>query len=137
MTDSALWSGDLVIPQGATEGTRWPFSWTLIEGVPLSMPAGFPTGWSALAHIRATVDAVETLAVLSSADGTLVLDTTQVWVGRQATPGARVTMKVPPVVSSAWTWTDGVFDVELTGPFDRVIRLAQGTIHLDPEVTHV
>lgn len=132
---AALWSGDLVIPQGATEGSSWPRSWMLAEQEPPRPPAEWPTGWTARLQVRQRRDADVVLASLSSVDGTLLLDTAVDRVGTAQVTFARVTTAVPAAVTSAWTWQSGVYDLELAGPNGRVIRLAQGAVVLDREVT--
>jgi hypothetical protein len=49
-------------------------------------------------------------------------------------PG-QVTLYVPAAVSSAWTWTAGRWDLELTDTAGDVTRLVEGVVLVDPEVT--
>lgn len=106
----------LVIHQGATWEKRWRIT-DPTAGTPRDL-----TGWTARGHIRADHASTATLyewtgsAISCSADG-------------------YVTVTVVPAVSSAWTWRDAVYDVELVDPAGQVVRIAQGAVRVSAEVT--
>lgn len=107
----------LVIPQGS----YWETSWRVrdSDGVPLADLSG----WSARAQIRATLDSASVLHEWSVAAGNVTLSAP--WV----------TLIVFDTDSDAWTWTDGVYDIEVTDPGARVYRIAEGTVFVSREVT--
>lgn len=107
---------NLTIPQGTTWGVAWPIVDT--EGRPVDL-----TGWSARSQVRSDVRTDRVLHEWSSANGTVELD------------NAYVTLRVAPDTSTAWDWTSGVYDVELTSPDHVVYRVAEGRVSVSPEVT--
>lgn len=106
-----LRTDDLVIPQGATWEVRWPIVGE--DGAPADL-----SGWEARAQARSTIPSP---AVLHEFD-TAVVDSS-------------VALKLTPAESSAFVWTKAVYDVELFHPDGRVVRVTQGAIRIDPEVT--
>lgn len=112
----SLRTDDLVIPQGATWEIHWPV--LNLDGTPTDL-----TTWSVRAQIRTNVNANTTLYEWSSAAGNVLL------------LSGEIVLSVPASTSSAWTWTDGVYDVELFQPDGTVIRLTQGHVTVDKEVT--
>lgn len=109
---------NLVIEQGATFNPR----------LTLTDPAGDPQdldGYSARAHIRATLKATEVLLELTTDNGRLVL-----------TPAEGVIdFAVDAADTAALTWTQAVYDLELVSGEGIVTRLLQGTVKVVPEVT--
>lgn len=106
---------DLRIEQGAT----WSYSWPIdVEGSPVDL-----SGWTARGQIRSTVESPDVLHEWTSDDDTALLT------------GSAVTLQLTPADTSAWTWSDGVYDVELTDPAGRVARVAQGAVLISREVT--
>lgn len=104
---------DLLVEQGTT----WSTAWTVkLDGTDLD-PAD---GWQARSQVRAKITDT---AVLHQFTTDVV--------------GATVQISVLPDESSAWTWSRGVYDVEIYDTEDppRVIRIIQGGIKVDPEVT--
>lgn len=104
---------DIVIDQGSDYEVTFP----VLDG------AGDPqllTGWSARSQVRQFVTDVETLHEFTD-ELTLV--------------GSDVQLSVPAAVSTAWTWTSAVYDVELVAPDDEVTRLVEGRVIVRPEVT--
>lgn len=53
-------------------------------------------------------------------------------------PNRQVTLAIPANVSSAFTWSQGLYDLELKHSTDpaKTVRILQGTITADSEVTH-
>lgn len=118
---------DIVIPQGAT----WTLGWVYGEGDPLAFPDGWPDFWTGRAKVRWSWTAADALASFHSsdeADGTVVLDTNDDGL-------AVVTLSLTPDASGDWTWTQGVYDVELDNGSGRVIRLVEGVAQLSLQVT--
>lgn len=106
---------NLVIPQGATWGV-------IIPVVNPDDSAADLTGWAARAQVRQTVNSSSTLFEWSVAAGNATIT------------GSNVTLTVDAASSSAWGWTQGVYDVEIFNG-DNVVRLTQGTVQVSPEVT--
>jgi hypothetical protein len=104
----------LTVLQGATWETRWPILDT--DGQPYDL-----TGWTVQSQVRA-----------SATDVTVLFDFAA--TGNATTLDNNVVLTIPADVSSAWTWTEGVFDIELHNA-DAVVRITQGTIEVNPEVT--
>lgn len=116
-----------LIFQGADNSKAFrPFH--LVAGVPTYFNLTLP-GWSARAQIRARVGGAEWAEFLST-----------------ATTGARieldadgwVSLVLPAAVTEATAWNAyrrGVYDVELTDPDGGVIRLAEGSVEVSPDVT--
>lgn len=107
---------NLVIPQGATWGNLWPLKDS--DGNTPTL-----TGWDGRAQVRTTHASDVVLYEWSTALGNLNL----------TTEGLLLT--VEPAVSAAWDWSKGVYDVELFHTDGTVIRLTQGAVTVDPEVT--
>lgn len=112
----SLRTDDLVIPQGATWEIHWPV--LNLDGTPTDL-----TTWGVRAQVRANVNAVTVLYEWNSAAANVSLLT------------GEVVLSVPASDSSAWVWTDGVYDVELFQSDGTVIRLTQGQIKVNKEVT--
>lgn len=106
----------LVIQQGTTWGISWPI--TDDQGNPLDV-----TGYTVQAQIRPSKDSAEVLHEFSTQAGNALAEQNA------------VTLSVPPATSSAWSWRNGVYDVELTDPQGRVARIAEGMVTISPEVT--
>lgn len=47
----------------------------------------------------------------------------------------KVSLEIPPATTAAWTWTRGVYDLEVISPEGRVYRIAEGTVRVKQEVT--
>lgn len=106
---------DLLIAQGST--------WGLI--IPVINPDGTAadlTGWEPRAQVRKNVKDSTVLYEWSVDDGNASIEE------------SNVILTVPAPVSSAWTWRQGAYDVEVFNG-TQVVRLTQGTIRVDPEVT--
>lgn len=88
------------------------------NGVPIN-----PAGCTVKSQVRPRSDSTTVLHEWSTALGTATVTTGQ------------VTLIVSAATSSAWTWFDGVYDVELTDGAGKVTRIAGGQIQVSPEVT--
>ena len=110
---------ELVIEQGAT--FRRTFTW--LTGTP-SAPVNL-TGYSARMQIRKTTASSAVYATLTSANGGIVLG------------GAAGTIElfISAVDTAAYSWSTGVYDLELVAPSGDVRRLIGGAVRVDPEVT--
>lgn len=108
----------LVIQAGTDAGVRW-----LVNDGGTGLPMNF-TGWSVKSEVRRSVNDSVVLHTWSTAAG-------------NATAGADgfVTIFWSHAVTSAWTWTHGMYSVELTSPTGKVSRLDEGTINVSAEVT--
>jgi hypothetical protein len=83
------------------------------------------TGYSVKAHIR---DRPESSAVL--------YEWTSQGVGANVDfDGSDILLELTAAVTSAWTWTRGRYDVELTSPSGVPDRIAEGHIIVDREIT--
>lgn len=107
----------LVIVQGASWGRAWPIT---LAGSPIDL-----TGWTVKAQVRPVVEDSTVLYEWSTA------------AGNASTANSSVALTVAPTVSSAWTWYNGVYDVELTSPDGTVYRIVEGDVVISREVTRV
>jgi hypothetical protein len=108
--------GDLNIEQGST----WVKAWQpLLNGVALT------GAWT-----------VQAMARLSYEDPTVLYEWSTA-IGNASFSSGIVTLTTTPAASSAWTWREAVYDVEVTHPTDATIkyRIAQGRILVSPEAT--
>ena len=112
----SLRTDDLVIPQGATWEIHWPV--LNLDGTPMDL-----TSWGVRAQIRTNVNADTVLYEWNSTAGNVSL------------LAGDVVLSVSASDSSAWDWSVGVYDVELFQPDGTVIRLTQGQVTVDKEVT--
>lgn len=101
---------DLTIEQGAT----WAHGWLVkFNGDPIDET------WTARSQIRAKVtsaDVLHTFDATVNADGSVVI-------------------AVDDDTSTDWTWRKGVYDVEVESTEGVVLRVAEGSVIVDPEVT--
>ena len=103
---------DLTIEQGSEYRLEAPV--LNLDGQPQDM-----AGWTVRGQIRQTVSdatAIDLGDHLSLSDSTL-------------------TISIPSAVSSAWAWTEGVYDVELIDPALQVTRFLSGRVLVSPEIT--
>jgi hypothetical protein len=107
----------LVIPQGS----YWEASWRVRDSN--GAPVADLSGWSVRAQMRPTVES-ET-----------VLYEWGVSLGNATLYAPFVTLIVFDTDSDAWTWTDAVYDMEVTDPGARVYRIAEGVVFVSREVT--
>lgn len=109
---------DLYIHQGATYNHTWVY---LDEaGAPINI-----TGYTARLQIRATQAATTFLYEATTANGAITIS------------GAlgEVRLKIPAATLSAWTWTTGVYDLELEGLLLETDKLSWGRVRVKPEIT--
>src|SRR5690606_9176121 len=100
---------DLEIEQGASFAVTWP---VYQNGEPMDL-----TGYTVRSHIRRTVDDPVVPHECSTQAANAVAD------------NRGITLSVPATVSSAWSWTSGVYDVELVSPDGlTVVRVAEGRV---------
>lgn len=105
----------LVIPQGTTWERRWRIT-DPDTGVPRDLSA-----WSARGQVRA-----------DHADSVVLVDLSS---NLDCGADGYVTVTITPAQSSAWTWRDAVYDIELVDPAGKVARISQGAVRVSPEVT--
>jgi hypothetical protein len=83
------------------------------------------TGCSARMQVRSAVNSPTVLLELSTANGGLVLG------GSLGT----ITFVMNAAATTALTWTQGVYDLEITFADGTVRRLMSGNVQVSPEVT--
>lgn len=106
---------DLHVYKGTTFGVAWPI---LSNGTPVDL-----TGWTVKGQVRA------------SASSPTVLHEWNTTAGNVSTTGNQVTLKVPPSVSSAWTWEQGEYDILLSAPSGDVYPISFGNVFVRSLVT--
>lgn len=106
------------IYQGATFRKR--LTWKSPSGVPIDL-----TGCTARMQVRPEVESPTVLLELTTANGGITLG------GVAGT----IELFVSDDASTLFTWTAGVWDLEIEFPGGDVRRLAQGSISVSPEVT--
>ena len=106
------------IYQGATFRKR--LTWTAPSGTPVDL-----TGCTARMQVRPEVESPTVLLELTTANGGITLG------GVAGT----IELFVSDDASTLFTWTAGVWDLEIEFPGGDVRRLAQGSISVSPEVT--
>ena len=102
--------------QGTDSGIRWQC--TDVAGEPYDL-----TGWTVKAQARSTPKSATVLHEWSAALGNAFIFE------------GNVTLTWSHAQTSAWPWTSGVYDIELTSPEGNVSRLDSGTIYVKAEVT--
>lgn len=103
---------DLSILKGSDHAASWP-----LAGV-----EDF-SGWTVKAQVRRAPTSPVVLHEWSNE------------IGNASLEGSSVQLATPAAVSSAWTWWDGYYDVELLEPDGHVHRVAEGLLWVQPEVT--
>lgn len=83
------------------------------------------TGWSAAMMIRDTYGGSVLLSLSSPSSGITV-----------GTSNGLVSIVIDKATTGGFTWSDGVYDVVLTDPSANAYRMVEGTIHINPGVTH-
>lgn len=107
---------DITIQQGAD--FEWNIEVQNSDKTPMDL-----TGWTAAMQVRAT-----------AADSTKLVDITTGGGITINAPGGIVIIDIPKATTQAYTWTNGVYDVEITNG-SKTRRIAQGFASLSPEVT--
>lgn len=110
----------ITIKQGTDGGLRW-----LVNDGATGEPYDL-TDWTVRSQVRESVGADHVLHEWSTARGTASADDT-----------GYVTLTWDAATTSAWGFTDAVYDIELTSPTadHRVTRLDSGRITVSREVT--
>jgi hypothetical protein len=111
----------LKIDQGAT--FRKSATWKVgTSYVPVDL-----TGCTARAHIRSELKSPTVLVTLTTANGGITLGgvagTIEIYISDEAT--------------TLFTWSTGVYDLEVEFPNGEVRRLMYGSVSVSPEVTRV
>lgn len=109
---------DIVIEQGAT--FRLPCTWKDENGTPVDLSL-----YTAQMQIREEIASSAALISLSSGTGEIELG---VALGT-------ILVTIPATTTATFTWTQGVYDLELTDLTGGVTRLLQGVVIVSPEVT--
>ena len=110
------------IYQGATFRKRLTWKGPLPAQTPIDL-----TGCTARMQVRPEVESSTVLLELTTANGGITLG------GVSGT----IELFVSDDASTLFTWTAGVWDLEIEFPGGDVRRLAQGSISVSPEVTRV
>ena len=107
---------NLKIFQGSTYSHRF-----IVQKEGVSLPL---TGYTARMHIRQTV-ASDTILYQTTEAGDLDIDEANGWID----------LEIHGDVSELWTFTSGVYDIEIETPGGKPYRIAEGSVKVDPEVT--
>ena len=111
---------NLYIPQGATYGHNFLYRNEDDDSV-IAL-----NNYTARLQIRAKVASTDTLyEATTDVDGGLTVT---------GASGA-VYLEIPAATTEAWTWTKGVYDLEIISDSGQVSRIAQGSVKISPEVT--
>jgi hypothetical protein len=110
---------DITIYQGAN--FLLPLIWKTAAGVPIDL-----TGYTAAMQIRRNVRSKDPLHSMSTELGAGIT------LGGVA---GTIDVEIPPEVSSDFAFRTGVFDLELTPPDGKTIRLIEGKVTVSLEVT--
>ena len=108
---------NFTIKQGST--FRKPFQW-IAGGSPVDM-----TGWTARMQIRPEVDSEIVIAELTTEDGGITIEPLE----------GKFNLYLSDVETSAFSFEDAVYDIELVDQSGDVHRNIGGKIKLSPEVT--
>jgi len=109
---------DIEVEAGATFDTT--LTWKDKDGVPVDL-----TGYSAEMHIRDSVDSDIILDTLTTANTRLELGDAL----------GTIRIIIPDSVSTAYTFSGAVYDLEITSAVLTKRRLFEGSISVIPEVT--
>lgn len=109
----------LLIPQGATYVHTFYY-----VGVDEVTPVPI-TGYSAQIQIRATIDSSTILYDSDTGGDFTITDDVN----------GEFTLEIPAATTEAWTFTEAVYDIELTTGASKKIRYLKGSVEVDPEVT--
>jgi len=110
----------MYIPQGATYGHGFLYRSEDDDSI-ISL-----NNYTARLQIREKVESTSTLyeATTDADDGLTI-------TGGQGL----VYLEIPAAITTAWTWTKGVYDLEIISQSGKVSRIAQGSVKVSPEVT--
>jgi hypothetical protein len=108
----------MYIPQGATYGHSFLFRQESDDSV-ISL-----VGYTAMLHIRKRTNSEDTLFEATTDDYITITGAT-----------GEVYLEIPADVTEAWTFTKGVYDLEIISSEDKVSRIAYGNVYVSQEVT--
>jgi len=108
---------DLYIPQGTTYGHTFLYKTSGGDVIDLS-------NYTARMQIRETVDGDTALYEGDTDDDITITGAT-----------GSVYLEIPAATTAAWTWTRGVYDLEVVSAAGKVTRIVQGKVRVSPEVT--
>ena len=106
------------------QGTSWGWSWEVLDpntGDPMDL-----TDWTVRGQVR---ESLSSTSVLYEWDSELTP------VANAVVSLGKVEILVTPAESRAWVWTSGRYDIELTNPVGKVVRISQGSVRVSREVT--
>jgi len=111
---------NMYVPQGATYGHSFFYREESDDSV-IAL-----NDFTARLHIRTKVTSTETLYEASTDDGDgITIDG----------PTGEVYLEIPAATTAGWTWTRGVYDLEIISSSGKVSRIAEGKVKVSPEVT--
>ena len=108
---------NFTIKQGST--FRKPFQW-IAAGTPVDM-----TGWTARMQVRSEVGSETVIAELTTENGGITIEPLE----------GKINLYLSDVETSAFSFEDAVYDIELVDQAGDVHRDIEGKIKLSPEVT--
>jgi hypothetical protein len=109
----------LLIPQGATYVHTFYYT-KADEVTPIPI-----TGYTAQMQIRSSIDS--SVVLYDSATGGDFTITDDL--------AGEFTLEIPNATTEAWSFTEAVYDIELTTDGNKKIRYLKGNVEVDPEVT--
>ena len=118
---AATFKANLKINQGATYKDEW--TWSTGEEPDIE-PVDL-TGCTARAQFRPSADSTTELLDMTTENGRIILG------GALGT----VQILIDSDTTTSFTWTEGVYDLEIVHPSGTVRRLMQGSVTISPEVT--
>jgi len=109
----------MYIPQGTTYGHKFIYKQASDESI-INL-----TGYTARLQIREKVTSTDSLYEATTEDGELTITGDE----------GEVYLEIPAATTTAWTWTKGVYDLEVISGTGKVLRIAEGNVKVSPEVT--
>ena len=117
----AAFKVNLAVDQGATFRKR--FVWKTGEpATPVDL-----TGYTARMQVRESIEAADVLVELTTENSGIALGTTN----------GQIDLYISAADTAEYTWTGGVYDIELIAPSGDVLRKIKGSVSVSPEVTRV
>lgn len=105
------------------QGSRYEHSVAVYEADKVT--AAVLTAFTARMQVRSKVSDTTVLFEATTENGFLTI---------QVNPGV-VKITIPASTSSSWTFSKGVYDLEIVSPLAEVYRIMEGSIKVRPEVT--
>ena len=109
---------NMYVPQGVTYGHKFIYLQESDDSI-ISL-----VGYTARLQIRDKVTSTETLFETTTGDYITITG-----------PAGEVYLEIPAATTAAWTWTKGVYDLEIISGTGKVSRIAEGSVKVSPEVT--